>query len=205
MHKVKEEAEKRRKIAAAKKAKEDAELAAKAEARRKAKEEMMAKARLIAGPAFSSGSQLLGELTVENLVDVLITLPSAIQDEQFMQSFHHSAKEVKQAVKDFSNITQKRTAAFVSSSTSASDVELYFSMAKFFHESGYRLKALHKDTEKIIKDLRFTVPDNLKKALGPILSHLKANTVPLKVNATSLASATPAEACDQIAGIMSNI
>merc|ERR1719221_594687 len=139
------------------------------------------------------------------MVDIVLALPEALQDDEFVEDFRVVTKRVDVNVRKFLDQTQQKTTQFVKDSTSASDVELRFIMAKFFHESGFRLRGLHQDSLKAIQMLRRTVPEDLERALFPFLGQLNANTVRLRINATSLATATPKEACDQITQIMANV
>jgi hypothetical protein len=139
------------------------------------------------------------------MVDIVLALPEALQDDEFVEDFRNVTKLVDVNVRKFMDQTQQKTSQFVKDSKSASDVELRFVMAKFFHESGLRLRGLHQDSLKAIQKLRRTAPEDLERALFPFLGQLNANTVRLSMNATSLATATPKEACNQISQIMANV
>jgi len=139
------------------------------------------------------------------MVDIVLALPEALQDDEFVEDFRNVTKLVDVNVQRFMDQTQRMISQFVKDSKSASDVELRFIMAKFFHESDFRLRGLHQDSLKAVQKLRRTATDDLERALFPFLGQLNANTVRLSINATSLVTVTPREACDQISQVMANV
>ncbi|CAK0871974.1 unnamed protein product [Prorocentrum cordatum] len=201
MKKLRLATEKRRKILMGERMAEAEERRAIKENRRQAKTDMTARAEQLLEDSLGG----LAGVNMSYLVDVVLALPEALQDEEFVEDFRNVTKRVDVNVRKFLDQTQQKTTQFVKDSTSASDVELRFIMAKFFHESGFRLRGLHQDSLKAIQMLRRTVPEDLERALFPFLGQLNANTVRLRINATSLATATPKEACDQITQIMANV
>ncbi|CAK0902212.1 unnamed protein product, partial [Prorocentrum cordatum] len=201
MKKLRLATEKRRKILMGERMAEAEERRAIKENRRQAKTDMMARAEHLLEDSLGG----LAGVNMSYMVDVVLALPEALQDEEFVEDFRNVTKRVDVNVRKFLDQTQQKTTQFVKDSTSASDVELRFIMAKFFHESGFRLRGLHQDSLKAIQMLRRTVPEDLERALFPFLGQLNANTVRLRINATSLATATPKEACDQITQIMANV
>ncbi|CAK0881220.1 unnamed protein product [Prorocentrum cordatum] len=201
MKKLRLATEKRRKILMGERMAEAEERRAIKESRRQAKTDMTARAEQLLADSLGG----LSGVNMSYMVDVVLALPEALQDEEFVEDFRNVTKRVDVNVRKFLDQTQQKTTQFVKDSTSASDVELRFIMAKFFHESGFRLRGLHQDSLKAIQMLRRTVPEDLERALFPFLGQLNANTVRLRINATSLATATPKEACDQITQIMANV
>ncbi|CAK0882661.1 unnamed protein product [Prorocentrum cordatum] len=201
MKKLRLATEKRRKILMGERMAEAEERRAIKENRRQAKTDMTARAEQLLEDSLGG----LAGVNMSYMVDVVLALPEALQDEEFVEDFRNVTKRVDLNVRKFLDQTQQKTTQFVKDSTSASDVELRFIMAKFFHESGFRLRGLHQDSLKAIQMLRRTVPEDLERALFPFLGQLNANTVRLRINATSLATATPKEACDQITQIMANV
>ncbi|CAK0857355.1 unnamed protein product [Prorocentrum cordatum] len=201
MKKLRLATEKRRKILMGERMAEAEERRAIKENRRQAKTDMTARAEQLLADSLGG----LAGVNISYMVDVVLALPEALQDEEFVEDFRNVTKRVDVNVRKFLDQTQQKTTQFVKDSTSASDVELRFIMAKFFHESGFRLRGLHQDSLKAIQMLRRTVPEDLERALFPFLGQLNANTVRLRINATSLATATPKEACDQITQIMANV
>ncbi|CAK0806327.1 unnamed protein product [Prorocentrum cordatum] len=201
MKKLRLATEKRRKILMGERMAEAEERRAIKENRRQAKSDMTARAEQLLEDSLGG----LAGVNMSYMVDVVLALPEALQDEEFVEDFRNVTKRVDVNVRKFLDQTQQKTTQFVKDSTSASDVELRFIMAKFFHESGFRLRGLHQDSLKAIQMLRRTVPEDLERALFPFLGQLNANTVRLRINATSLATATPKEACDQITQIMANV
>jgi hypothetical protein len=201
MKKLRLATEKRRKILMGERMAEAEERRAIKETRRQAKQDMTARAEQLLEDSLGG----LSGVNMSYMVDIVLALPEALQDEEFVEDFRNVTKRVDVNVRKFLDQTQQKTTQFVKDSTSASDVELRFIMAKFFHESGFRLRGLHQDSLKAIQMLRRTVPEDLERALFPFLGQLNANTVRLRINATSLATATPKEACDQITQIMANV
>mmetsp|Transcript_128439 Transcript_128439/g.344604 ORF Transcript_128439/g.344604 Transcript_128439/m.344604 type:complete len:168 (+) Transcript_128439:1-504(+) len=64
---------------------------------------------------------------------------------------------------------------------------------------------MHADAQKLARDLNVVMPRELRQAFMPIIKQLREQAVPLRVNASSLASSTLAEACSQISDLMANI
>merc|ERR1719382_816011 len=201
MKKLRLATEKRRKILMGERMAEAEERRAIKENRRQAKHDMTERAEQLLADSLGG----LSGVNMSFMVDIVLALPEALQDEDFVEDFRNVTKQVDVNVRKFLDQTQQKTTQFVKDSTSASDVELRFIMAKFFHESGFRLRGLHQDSLKAIQMLRRTVPEDLERALFPFLGQLNANTVRLRINATSLATSTPKEACDQITQIMANV
>merc|ERR1719203_815552 len=110
-----------------------------------------------------------------------------------------------QSTQDFLNITRRKTSKFVVAASKASDVELSFLLARYFHEASFSVKAMQSDSQKIARDLNVVMPANLRRSFLPIVKGLRANAVPLRVNASSLASATITDACVEISSLMGNI
>merc|ERR1719356_1982595 len=54
-------------------------------------------------------------------------------------------------------------------------------------------------------DLNVVMPAKLRRSFLPIIKGLRAQAVPLRVNATGLASATINDACSEISSLMGNI
>merc|ERR1740121_3212695 len=129
------------------------------------------------------------------MVDVLLALPAAVENPIFMKRLGKSKDIVVTSVQDFLNITRRKTAKFVLAASKASDVELSFLMARYFHEASFRVKAMQSDAQKIARDLNVVMPIKLRKSFLPIIKGMKANAVPLRVNASSLASSTITQAC----------
>merc|ERR1719428_2121020 len=134
-----------------------------------------------------------------------MALPEAVENPIFVKRLTKSKDIVVTYVQDFLNITRRKTSKFVLAASKASDVELSFLLARYFHEASFRTKAMQSDGEKIARDLNVVMPRELRQAFLPIIKQLRANAVPLRVNASSLASASLSEACSQISGLMGNI
>merc|ERR1719428_1256054 len=113
--------------------------------------------------------------------------------------------QITKSVQDFLNVTRRKTAKFVLASSKASDVELSYIMARYFHEASFRVKSMQTDAEKVARDLNVVMPRELRQSFLPIIKQLRMNAVPLKVNASRLASASLSDACSQISGLMANI
>merc|ERR1719291_350896 len=104
------------------------------ENRRQAKQDMTERAEQLIGQSLGG----LSGVNMSFMVDIVLALPEALQDEDFVEDFRNVTKQVDKNVRKFLDQTQQKTSQFVKDSTSASDVELRFIMAKFFHESGFR-------------------------------------------------------------------
>jgi hypothetical protein len=128
-----------------------------------------------------------------------------VENPIFVKRLARSKDVVVASVQDFLNITRRKTAKFVLAASKASDVELAFLLARYFHEASFRVKAMQSDAQKIARDLNVVMPAKLKRSFFPIVKGLRANAVPLRVNASSLASATITDACIEISSLMGNI
>merc|ERR1719293_321008 len=148
---------------------------------------------------------MLGEVSLGVMVDVLMALPEAVENPIFLKRLTKSKDVVVTSVQDFLNITRRKTAKFMLAASKASDVELSFLLARYFHEASFRVKAMQSDSQKIARDLNVVMPARLRRSFLPIIKGLRANAVPLRVNATSLASATINNACLEISSLMGNI
>jgi hypothetical protein len=206
MKDLRKEAEKRRKVILdRKRAKEDERLA-KIEAHRAAKEAMIKKAQMLMGAkANSEMSGMLGEVTLGIMVEVMMALPKATENPLFMKRINKAKIQIANTVQDFLNITRRKTAKFALASGRASDVELSFLMTRYFHEASFRVKSMHADAQKLARDLNVVMPRELRQAFMPIIKQLREQAVPLRVNASALAAASQADACNEISGLMSNI
>merc|ERR1719226_214885 len=139
------------------------------------------------------------------MVEVLMALPNAVENPIFLKRLGRAKDDITNSVQDFLNITRRKTSKFVLASSKASDVELSFLMARYFHEASFRVKAMQSDAQKVARDLNVVMPTKLRRAFLPIIKGLRANAVPLRVNASDLARATLPEACSQISSVMANI
>jgi len=206
MKDLRKEAEKRRKVILdRKRAKEDERLA-KLEAHRAAKEAMIKKAQMLMGAKQNDEmGGMMGEVTLGIMVEVMMALPKAVENPLFMKRINKAKVEIANTVQDFLNITRRKTAKFALASGRASDVELSFLMTRYFHEASFRVKAMQSDGMKIARDLNIVMPRELRQAFLPVVKGVRAQALPLRVNATSLASATITDACLQMSSLMSNI
>merc|ERR1719379_1489909 len=134
-----------------------------------------------------------------------MALPEAVESPIFNKRLARSRDLVVTSVQDFLNITRRKTSKFVLAASKASDIELSFLVARYFHEASFRVKAMQSDGQKIARDLNLVMPRKLRKSFLPIIQAMRTNAVPLRVNATSLASATIGSACTEIASLMGNI
>merc|ERR1719324_1159275 len=134
-----------------------------------------------------------------------MALPQAVENPIFLKRLNRAKDEITQSVQDFLNITRRKSSKFVLASSKASDVELSFLMARYFHEASFRVKAMQSDAEKVARDLNVVMPRELRQSFLPIIRQLRANAVPLRINASRLASASLSDACSQISGLMANI
>merc|ERR1719145_373384 len=166
---------------------------------------MIKKAQALMGAKGQEAAGMLGEMSLGIMVDVLMALPQAVENPIFLKRLNRAKDEVTQSVQDFLNITRRKSSKFVLASSKASDVELSFLMARYFHEASFRVKALQSDAQKVARDLNVVMPRELRQSFLPIIKQLRANAVPLRVNASELAKATLPEACSQISGLMANI
>jgi len=206
MKALRQEADRRRKTATERKAAKDRERLAVLEAKRAAKEAMVKKAQALMGAKGHEEMEgYLGPVSLGIMVDVLMSLPNAVENPIFMKRLGKAKDQIAGSIQDFLNITRRKTAKFVLASSKASDVELSFLMARFFHEASFRVKAMQADGQKIARDLNVVMPAKLRKSFLPILKGLRANAVPLHVNATVLASSTITEACTEISSLMGNV
>ncbi|CAK0870481.1 unnamed protein product [Prorocentrum cordatum] len=206
MKALRQEADRRRKTATERKAAKDRERLAVLEAKRAAKEAMVKKAQALMGAKGHEETEgYLGPVSLGIMVDVLMSLPNAVENPIFMKRLGKAKDQITGSIQDFLNITRRKTAKFVLASSKASDVELSFLMARFFHEASFRVKAMQSDGEKVARDLNVVMPRELRQNFLPIVRQLRSQAVPLRVNASSLASATLADACSQISDLMANI
>merc|ERR1719324_70724 len=134
-----------------------------------------------------------------------MALPQAVENPIFLKRLNRAKDEITQSVQDFLNITRRKSSKFVLASSKASDVELSFLMARYFHEASFRVKAMQSDAQKVARDLNVVMPRELRQSFLPIIMQLRANAVPLRINASRLASASLSDACSQISGLMANI
>jgi len=199
------EAERRRQAAVQRKQAKEKERIAQNEMARTAKEAMIKKAQALMGTTGTGDSSMLSEAVLGTMVNVLMALPAAVDNPLFVKRLTKGKLESVHAVQDFLNITRRKTSKFVIAASKASDVELGFLLARYFHEASFRVKAMQSDGNKIARDLSVVMPRELKQAFMPVVKGVRAQSLPLRVNATSLASATIADACQQMSSLMSNI
>jgi len=205
MKALRKEAEHRRQAATDRRQAKLKEVQAVKEQKRTAKEAMIKKARALMSAKGQEADGMLGELSLGIMVDVLMALPLAVENPIFLKRLNRAKDEVTQSVQDFLNITRRKSSKFVVASSKASDVELSFLMARYFHEASFRVKALQSDAQKVARDLNVVMPRELRQSFMPIIKQLRTNAVPLRVNASDLAKATLPEACSQISNLMANI
>merc|ERR1740121_1800281 len=206
MKELRLEAEKRRLSASERRRAKERERKAIEEATRTAKAAMIKKAQaLMSAKGRTDESGLLGDVSLGIMVDVLMALPAAVENPIFIKRLQRAKDQVTDSVSAFLNITRRKSSKFVLASSKASDVELSFLMARYFHEASFRVKALQSDAQKVARDLNVVMPRELRQSFLPILKNLRTNAVPLRVNASTLASSTLPEACSQISSLMSNI
>ncbi|CAK0899213.1 unnamed protein product [Prorocentrum cordatum] len=206
MKELRLEAEKRRLSASERRRAKERERRAIEEATRTAKAAMIKKAQaLMSAKGQSDESGMLGEASLGIMVDVLMALPAAVENPVFIKRLQRAKDQVTDSVSAFLNITRRKTAKFVLASSKASDVELSFLMARYFHEASFRVKAMQSDAEKVARDLNVVMPRKLRTSFNPILKQLRSNAVPLRVNASQMAEQTLSQACTQMGQLMSNI
>ncbi|CAK0843290.1 unnamed protein product [Prorocentrum cordatum] len=205
MKELRKEAEHRRLAASERRNAKQREVQALKEQKRTAKEAMIKKAQALMGAKGQDAGGMLGEMSLGIMVDVLMALPQAVENPIFLKRLYRAKDEVTQSVQDFLNITRRKSSKFVLASSKASDVELSFLMARYFHEASFRVKALQSDAQKVARDLNVVMPRELRQSFMPIIKQLRSNAVPLRVNASELAKATLPEACSQISSVMANI
>lgn len=203
---MKEEADRLAAEEAARVAKIEAERQAEIEKQRTAREAAIAKAEdVINGAVAGNQTSMLSGIPVTTLVNVLLALPSAVANDVFMNTVNEAVVDMQRHVQNFLNVTDRKTTMFVSAAQSASDAELAYSMAKFFHEAVYRLKSLHKQALLTSLNIKKVMPESLRKSLTPIMTQLSDNVVMLSVNASELAKGSLGDACDTVSQIMGNI
>jgi len=205
MKALRQEAEKRRKSASDRKKAKENERKAKEEAVRTAKEAMVKKAQALMGAKGQSDNVMLSDTALGTMVSVLMALPAAVENPIFTKRLNRAKDQAVNTVQDFLNITRRKTSKFVLAASKASDVELSFLLARYFHEASFRTKAMQSDGEKIARDLNVVMPKELRLAFLPIIKGIRAQALPLRVNASSLAEATITDACTQMSGLMANI
>jgi len=201
------EADRRRQAATERKRAKEKERLARNEMTRTAKAAMIKKAQALMGTtgAGSSDNFMLGEAALGTMVNVLMALPAAVDNPIFLKRLYKGKVEAIHAVQDFLNITRRKTSKFVLAASKASDVELGFLLARYFHEASFRVKAMQSDGNKIARDISVVMPRELRSAFMPVVKGVKSQSLPLRVNASSLASSTIAEACEQMSSLMANI
>jgi hypothetical protein len=205
MKDLRTEAERRRKVAWSRRATKERERQAKAEAARTAKEAMIKKAQALMGVKGGTADGTLGVFSLGIMVDVLMALPAACDNPIFNKRLAKSKDIMMQSTQDFINITRRKTSKFLVAASKASDVELSFLLARYFHEASFRVKAMSSDAQKVARDLNVVMPRGLRQSFLPIVKGMRENAVPLRVNGTALAGATLDSACDEISGIMANV
>jgi len=205
MKELRHEAELRRRAASDRRNAKQREINSRKEEKRTAKEAMIKKAQALMGAKGQQQDGMLSELSLGIMIDVLMNLPNAVENPIFLKRLNRAKEDVTNSVQDFLNITRRKSSKFVLASSKASDVELSFLMARYFHEASFRVKAMQSDSQKIARDLNVVMPVRLRKSFLPIIKGLRANAVPLRVNASSLASATLTNACLEISSLMGNI
>jgi len=205
MKALRQEAEKRRRAASDRKKAKENERKAKDEAIRTAKEAMIKKAQALMGAKGQSENAMLSDVALGTMINVLMALPAAVENPIFTKRLNRAKDQAVNTVQDFLNITRRKTSKFVLAASKASDVELSFLLARYFHEASFRTKAMQSDGEKIARDLNVVMPRELRLAFLPIIKGIRAQAMPLRVNASSLAEATITDACTQMSGLMANI
>jgi hypothetical protein len=205
MKALRQEAEKRRKAASDRKKAKESERKAREEMARTAKDAMIKKAQALMGAKGQSDNVMLGDAALGTMVNVLMALPAAVENPIFTKRLNRAKTDAVNTVQDFLNITRRKTSKFVLAASKASDVELSFLLARYFHEASFRTKAMQSDGEKIARDLNVVMPRELRQAFLPIIKGIRAQALPLRVNASSLAEATITDACTQMSGLMANI
>jgi len=205
MKELRHEAELRRRAASDRRNAKQREINSRKEEKRTAKEAMIKKAQALMGAKGQQQDGMLSELSLGIMIDVLMNLPNAVENPIFLKRLNRAKEDVTNSVQDFLNITRRKSSKFVLASSKASDVELSFLMARYFHEASFRVKAMQSDAEKVARDLNVVMPRELRQSFLPIVKQLRTNSVPLRVNASTLASSTLPEACSQISSLMSNI
>ncbi|CAK0789457.1 unnamed protein product [Prorocentrum cordatum] len=205
MKELRQEAERRRLSASERRRAKERERKAIEEATRTAKAAMIKKAQALMSAKGQDSSGLLGEASLSIMVDVLMALPAAVENPVFIKRLQRAKDQVTDSVSAFLNITRRKTAKFVLASSKASDVELSFLMARYFHEASFRVKAMQSDAEKVARDLNVVMPRKLRTSFNPILKQLRSNAVPLRVNASQMAEETLSQACTQMGQLMANI
>jgi len=205
MKALRQEAERRRRSASDRKKAKENERKAKEEAIRTAKEAMVKKAQALMGAKGQSDNVMLSDTALGTMVSVLMALPAAVENPIFTKRLNRAKDQAVNTVQDFLNITRRKTSKFVLAASKASDVELSFLLARYFHEASFRTKAMQSDGEKIARDLNVVMPKELRLAFLPIIKGIRAQALPLRVNASSLAEATITDACTQMSGLMANI
>jgi hypothetical protein len=206
MKELRQEAEKRRLSASDRRRAKERERKAIEEATRTAKAAMIKKAQaLMSAKGRTDESGLLGDVSLGIMVDVLMALPAAVENPIFIKRLQRAKEQITDSVSAFLNITRRKTSKFVLASSKASDVELSFLMARYFHEASFRVKAMQSDALKVARDLNVVMPRKLRSSFNPIVKQLRTNAVPLRVNASQMAEETLSEACAQMGNLMANI
>merc|ERR1719382_1652447 len=99
---------------------------------------MIKKAQALMGVKGGAAEGILGDLSLGIMVDVLMALPEAVENPIFVKRLTRSKDLVVTSVQDFLNMTRRKTAKFVVAASKASDVELSFLLARYFHEASFR-------------------------------------------------------------------
>jgi len=134
-----------------------------------------------------------------------VLIDNAVENPIFVKRLAKAKGDITRSIQDFLNITRRKSSKFVLASSKASDVELSFLMARYFHEASFRVKAMQSDAEKVARDLNVVMPRKLRTSFNPIVKQLRTNAVPLRVNASQMAEETLSEACAQMGNLMANI
>merc|ERR1719401_229019 len=122
-------------------------------------------------------------------------MPEALADEKFSSVTTKAASDLQSFVTNFTNVTRARISLFVHSSASASDAELAYSMAKFFHEMVVRVQSLHRHVETAGSRVKWAMPEDLRKGLAPIMSLMSESLPRLSMNASELAKGSLGDSC----------
>jgi len=205
MKELRREAEKRRQSAGQRRMAKEKERRAKADSIRLAKEAMIKKAQALVGARGMESEGIMSSVSLGILMDVLMALPEAVENPIFNKRLTKAKDQAVTSVQDFLNMTRRKTSKFVLAAARASDVELSFLLARYFHEASFRTKALQSEGEKIARDLNVVMPRELRKSFAPIVKGLRSQALPLRVNASGLAQATITEACAEMGSLMANI
>merc|ERR1719253_2198875 len=103
-----------------------------------------------------------------------MALPAAVENPIFNKRLLRLKDHAVASIQDFLNITRRKTSKFVLASSKASDVELSFLMARYFHEASFRTKAMQSDGERVARDLNVVMPRELRQSFMPIVKNIRA-------------------------------